>query len=243
MEAISSIGSLFSGIKDMGSSTMPLWQKIAGLGAGGAGTIGNILASNKRNQVLQQELDVQKQLMGLTPSAMAAGASQLERPLSAGLTSSVGNAVQGYLAERGLSQAPGIQATTLAQGLAPFKMQEQQLAMNAFLQKLGLPAQAAARFLPTPGSIDLSKLFQGLFSKPDPSGSIFRGAPQPTMQQLDPNGGNWQMPSGVDTNGLPPMSMQPPDVSGSGWAGTGGGNFNWMNFLTPSGLVPSPVGG
>jgi len=31
MEAIGSIGSLFSsGLKDIGSSTMPLWQKIAG---------------------------------------------------------------------------------------------------------------------------------------------------------------------------------------------------------------------
>lgn len=235
MEAISSMGSLFGGIKDMGSSAMPLWQKIAGLGAGGAGTIGNILASNKRNHVLQQELDVQKQLMGLTPSAMAAGASQLERPLSAGLTSSVGNAVQGYLAERGLSQAPGIQATTLAQGLAPFKMQEQQLAMNAFLQKLGLPAQAAARFLPTPGSIDLSKLFQSLFSRPDPStvNQPFRGAPQPTASQLNPYSG-LTGPNDPSTTGnynfggltAPLPSTPTPSDTGS--------NFDWMNLLTPA---------
>lgn len=226
MEAISSIGSLFSSAGSaIGSSTMPLWQKIAGLGAGGTGTIGNILASNKRNQALQQELDVQKQLMGLTPSAMAAGASQLERPLSAGLTSSVGNAVQGYLAERGLSQAPGIQATTLAQGLAPFKMQEQQLAMNAFLQKLGLPAQAAARFLPTPGSIDLSKLFQGLFSRPDPSATspstAFTGAPQPTMAQLAPLSGltGPSDPSATGTYNFGDLTPPSPDFNMMNYAG------------------------
>lgn len=171
MEAISSIAPLLSGGAGTLAGSTPLWQKLLTLGAGGAGTVGNIMASNTRNAALNQELAVQKGLMNLTPEAMAAGAAKLEQPLSSGLTSSVGNAVQGYMAERGLSQAPGIQAEALSQGLAPYKLQEQQLAMNAFLQKLGLPAQAAARFLPTPGPIDLSKLFQSLFQRPDPSAS------------------------------------------------------------------------
>jgi len=238
MDAISNIGTMFSNAgSSIGNPDMPIWQKLLGLGAGGAGTIGNILASNKRNQALQQQLDVQKQLMSLTPEAIAKGAAAIEKPLSSGLTTSVGNAVQGYLAERGLSQAPGIQAETLSQGLAPYKLQEQQLAMNAFLQKLGLPAQAAARFLPYPQATDLSKLFQSLFQRPDPSINPTFGtggigiANQPTIQQLtglmgsDPNAGVVSpAPNGIDPS-----------------LGTGGGSnsFNWMDLLTPQGLVPA----
>src|SRR5882672_4741871 len=100
MDAISNIGSfLKSGISDMGSSSTPSWQKLLGLGTGGAGMIGNVLASNKRNQVLNQQLTDQRNLMALAnnPTLLAQKAAALERPLSSGLTSSVGNAVQGYM--------------------------------------------------------------------------------------------------------------------------------------------------
>ena len=49
------------------------------------------------------------------------------------------------MGERGLSQAPGIFGETMAQSLAPFQIQEQQMAMNAILQKLGLPIEAAGQ--------------------------------------------------------------------------------------------------
>src|SRR5882762_4833327 len=139
MDAISKIGGIFSGGNSGGmpSDAPPIpstgvnWQKLLSAGMAGSGIIGNVLASNKRNQVLNQQLTDQRNLMALAnnPTLLASKAAALERPLSSGLTSSVGNAVQGYLAERGLSQAPGIQAEALSQGLAPYKLQSQQMAM------------------------------------------------------------------------------------------------------------------
>ena len=218
MDAISNIGKTIGGVVNGGGGGTPIWQTLLKLGVGGAGTIGNILASNKRNQVLNQSLQNQKDLMNLTPGQLAAQASAIEQPLSAGLTSSVGNAVQGYLAERGLSQAPGIQATTLAQGLAPYKIQEQQLAMNSLLQKLGLPAQATPRFLPYPQGTDLSKLFQMLFTRKDPmTGNAGGGSGFPTTGPDMPNPDSGSNPSW-------------------GYQGIGdtGINYDWINAAQPS---------
>jgi hypothetical protein len=205
MDAISSIGSTISG---MGGGSNPLWQNLLKLGSAGAGGIGNILASVKRNQVLNQSLNNQQNLINLAnnPSALAGNINKLVRPLSAGLTSSVGNAVQGYLGERGLSEAPGIASETLAQGLAPYQQQEQQMAINAYLTSLGLPAQATPRFLPYPQGTDLSKLFQSIFTKPTP------------------------MPFGTNGAGLmtgPNPSPTYGDTSNSG----SGANFDWLNMI------------
>jgi len=224
MDAISSIGNLFKG----SSGGLDI-SKLFGIGAGGAGAIGNFLASQKRNEVLNQQLAVQRQLMNMTPDQLSAGITSLERPLTAGLTSSVGNAVQAYLAERGLSQAPGIQSETLAQGLAPYQLQEQQLATQAFLQKLGLPAQAAARFLPYPQSTDLSKLFQSLFNRPNTGQVPSFTSPGPanygpTLSQLGVNP--------ADTTGSTDFGQLTPP--------TDNGAFNWMDLLSnPGGLTPS----
>lgn len=231
MDAISSIGSMVSGgVNTLGSTTMPIWQKLLGLGTAGAGGIGNILAGNKRNQVLNQQLTNQQQLMNLVnnPTQLATNAAALQRPLSAGLTSSVGNAVQGYLAERGLSQSPGIASETLAQGLAPYQLQEQQMAMQSYLQSLGLPAQASARFLPYPQSTDLSKLFQSLLNPNAGSGG---NLPFGTVTPGSPAG------IGVANQPTMDMLMNQPDTS---TGDTGGTNFNWMDLLSNgSGLIPS----
>lgn len=78
------------------------------------------------------------------PEALANLEKQFEKPLSTGLTTGVGNIVQGQLAERGLNQAPGIYGEVLAQALAPFQMQEQQNAMQMAMKQLGLPAEILA---------------------------------------------------------------------------------------------------
>lgn len=247
MDAISSIGQMFtSGANTLGSSTMPMWQKLLGLGSAGAGGIGNILAGDKRNQVLNQQLTDQKNLMNLVnnPTLLANKTAALEQPLSAGLTSSVGNAVQGYLAERGLSQAPGIQAETMAQGLAPYKLQEQQMAMQQMMQMLGLPAQASARFLPYPQSTDLSKLFQSLF-KPN---TTLNAQNSPIAASMihnvtgGSNGYNPGDPTGTyDFGGLTaPLGNNIPSDTAAPYNGdNSGSNFNWMDLISGGGgLTP-----
>lgn len=225
------IGKIFTSIPGVGGGGNPIWQTLLKLGTAGAGSIGNILASMKRNDVLNTSLNNQKNLMALAnnPNALATNISKLERPLSAGLTSSVGNAVQGYLAERGLSESPGIASETLAQGLAPYQQQEQQMAINSYLSTLGLPAQATPRFLPYPQGTDLSKIFQSLFAKPDALTAGGGIADSPTMQQLTAN----LRDSNAGQTGTLPNSPA--------YTGDNGSNFDWMDLLNNyGGMTAAP---
>jgi len=157
---LGSVGSFFGGSGSAASSIAPLAQ----IGTGVAGTIGNIEGNNTKNSVLQQQMDYTKQLQAMTPTQLASGIQQLQQPLSANLTNSVGNTVQGQLAERGLSQAPGIYGSSLAQALAPYQLQEQQLATNAYLQKLGLPIQSRpSPFGPYPANTNTTGIWNSLF--------------------------------------------------------------------------------
>lgn len=120
----------------------------------GAGEVGNIIEAKKR-------LDYQNFVMNLlkNPQQLAAMAAKIQQPLNNGLVQSVNNQVQGDMAARGLSQAPGIFAASESQALAPFVQQNQQTAMNAVLQSLGLPAGTFSQ----PSSM---APLMSLFSKP-----------------------------------------------------------------------------
>ena len=132
-------------------------------GSGVAGTIGNIEANQARNAVLSAEMARMNAYNKMTPAQVVQGITSLEQPLSQNLIHNVGNTVQGQLAERGLSQAPGIQTQALAQGLAPYQLQEQQMAQQAFFQKLGLPISAQpSPFGPFPQTTNTSQLWQAL---------------------------------------------------------------------------------
>lgn len=136
------------------------------LGMAGSGSIGNILANRSRNQVLSKEMAQMDALNKLTPAQITAGISSLQQPLSGNLINNVTNMTQGKLAERGLSQAPGIFGTEIAQGLAPYQLQEQQLAQDAYFKKLGLPISARpSPFGPFPQTTNTSQLWQSLMSQ------------------------------------------------------------------------------
>lgn len=166
MDSITSAFSSLANSGDNGGGLAGFLKAIApyaGLGSAGMGVIGNIQANSARNSVLNAEMARMNAYNRLTPGQVATGISQLERPLDSNLLHSVGNAVSGQLAERGLSQAPGIQAEALAQGLAPYQLQEQQLAQQAFFQKLGLPIQAQpSPFGPFPQTTNTNQLWQAL---------------------------------------------------------------------------------
>jgi hypothetical protein len=104
-------------------------------GAFGGGTLANILQGIKQNSYQNQILNLFK-----NPGQLAALVAKLQQPLNNGLTQAVGNQVQGNLAERGLSQAPGVFAASESQALAPYYQQNQNEAMNAVMQLLGMPA-------------------------------------------------------------------------------------------------------
>jgi hypothetical protein len=127
-------------------SLVPL---ITGASAG-AGTLGNILTDEKRNAYTNFVMNLLK-----NPQQLAAAISKIQQPLNQGLTQAVGNQVQGSLAERGLAQAPGTFAASLSQGLAPFYQQNQQVAENALLSSLGLPAGAFGQPQNTSGSMQM----------------------------------------------------------------------------------------
>lgn len=139
-------------------------------GVGGAtgiiGLISNIINGNRASGVNQTAIDQQKMVAELTkhPELLAAKIAALRQPLSQGLTQSVGNDVQGQLAERGLSSSPQIATAIESQALAPYEQHSQDQAIQAFLGTLGQgtsSTEAAASTIP--GKSDTSgfwNLFQ-----------------------------------------------------------------------------------
>jgi hypothetical protein len=160
----------------------------------GAGEVGNIIEGSKQQSYQNYILNLLK-----NPQLLAQMAAKIQQPLNNGLIQSVGNQVQGNLASRGLSQAPGIFAATESQALAPFYQQNQSTAMQALIQSLGLPA--------------------GTFSQP----TNLAPAMQLFMNSLRPNAGTatgipTQQP--VSTGLTFPSTVQPPsnlgDLTGAG---------------------------
>lgn len=186
-----SISSLFANLAPSASGTAEsggLMSKILPLIMGGSaisGTVGNIMANRSRNQVLSSEMAQMKALENLTPAQIAQGTAQLQAPLSQNLINNVGNGVQAQLATRGLSQAPGIYTQALATGLAPYQLQEQQMALDAFMKKLGLPIAARpSPFGPFPNQTNTSQLWQSILQRFMGTRGASGGIPQ------DPAGAN-----------------------------------------------------
>jgi hypothetical protein len=165
-------------------------------GMAGAGLVGNILNEKARSDelnYLKKNQDAAKDPVALAKMVQAA-----TQPLNQGLVQGVENQVQGSLAEQGLAQAPGIQASVLAQSLAPFQQQNQQTALQLVMQKLGIPLEYASAYLSgLPKDTNLSPLL-ALLQKNAGGGST---GSSPTPQQLLNmfGGDNW----GTTTSGSP----------------------------------------
>ena len=99
----------------------------------GGGEIGNIIEAKKKADYQNYINDLMK-----NPGKLAALVAKMQQPLNQGLQQAVGNSVQGNMAERGLSQAPGIFAASESQALAPYYQQNQNAAMQSVLQMLGM---------------------------------------------------------------------------------------------------------
>ena len=200
------------------SSGGPLTKMLPAIlaGTGILGTVGNIQGNAARNAVLNQQMALTKKYASLTPAQISSGITGLEAPLSKDLTNTVGNTVQGQLAERGLSQAPGIFASSLGQGLAPYQLQEQQLAQDAFFKALGLPISSRpSPFGPFPQQTNTTGIWQQLLKN-----------------QVNPSSG---------PNPIPPGQLNPNDLLNMFMGNSGGfPQLSGTNFSLPYTDVSNP---
>jgi hypothetical protein len=187
-ELLGSIGSFFSGPTGKGLETL------AGLGSAGAGLYGNISADQQRQQALNQA----KANANLSPAQLAQMVSGATAPLNANLVSAITQRVNANQAEMGLSQAPGLTAQAVAQGLAPYEQENQQTALNLVLQKLGLPSTFASLI---PPNTNMNQLLALLMRQNNPApapGFTPTTGPNFTQAGLNPDYGTT---SPFDTTG------------------------------------------
>lgn len=138
-ELLTNIGTFFASGPGQGL------MKVLQLGTAGGGLVGNILNERMRSQELSRLSNAEKTLAD--PTKLSAEVRAATQPLNEGLVSSVSEPVIAGLAERGLSQAPGIQAAAVSSALAPFEQQNQQTALQLVLARLGLPIEYARTIL------------------------------------------------------------------------------------------------
>lgn len=193
-----------------GSSAGKGLGEVAGLGATGAGLVGNLLADQQRSAAAKQ---AQKNA-NLTPAQLGAQVTQATQPLNAGLVQAITGNVNANLAEQGLSQAPGLQASAIAQGLALPEQQNQQTAMQLVLQRLGLPAEFARTI---PPNANLAPLLAMLFKGFGGGGSGFTMPTQPNP--------------GVDTTGTYDFGGLTPPAGAPDTTGT----YDFGSLINPGG--------
>jgi hypothetical protein len=143
---------------------------IAG-GSAGAGLIGNVINSIQRGNEVGKLQSAEKKYTSLTPEQLSGMVTKAEQPLGTDLLQNVGNLVQADMGTRGLSGAPGIFAAEESQTLAPYKIQEQQMALQLIMKQLGLPIEYAQAILQGMGGpANIAPLLQ-ILMKSNPAGS------------------------------------------------------------------------
>jgi len=180
---------------DIISSLAPILQ-----GATQAAGVGST-AYNLYNQYKNQQYQDQLRSYAQDPAKMNAYAAQFTQPLNAGLTTSVANNAQAYLAQRGLSESPQISQQVESQAIAPYVQQNQQQGYSDAINALGLGGGAIPPQLQQQNSIAaLAKMFsQGTGA---PGGLNGASALTRLLQLAQPG-----------ATGTPPQT-QAPDMSG-----------------------------
>lgn len=187
-----------------------------GKGIGGATKAASPITSlfgmiNQFSQAQKEKAMMDRQVYyAKHPEAIGNLAKSFERPLSAGLTTGVGNVVNASLAEQGLSQAPGIQSQVLAQALAPYQQNEQQMAIAEAFKALGLPAEALAGIQSTMRPDALAMMLKSIL----PGSTTSKGGGGFSIPNTDDSGGGW---------GVPPsdVGITLPSIGGDGGSANG----------------------
>jgi hypothetical protein len=172
-----------------------------------AGFVGNLLGQRSQNAYTNNQTAYQQWLQNLSknPAQLSSMVNKATQPLSGALIQGVNNSVQGDLASRGLSQAPGIFASTESQALAPYLLSQQDQARQQVLSSLQL-GQGAAPNPAFPGQSNMTLALQSAL------GALGKFGQQQQPQQLP---SQINTPPGIT---LPPniggITAPPPDVSG-----------------------------
>lgn len=142
----------------------------------GAGLIGNIMNSITRGKQVGKLEDAEKKFASLTPEQLAGLVSRAQQPLGQDLLQTVGNTVQADMANRGLAESPGVFAATESQALAPYKIEQQRMALELVMKQLGLPIEYAKAVMDAAGGgTDMSKVLAMLMNLNNSSGSAGGG--------------------------------------------------------------------
>jgi len=141
--------------------------------------ISQMSMASKEKQAVDRSLWYSKH-----PEAISAMETQFEKPLDQGLIKGTENVVNASMAEQGLSQAPGIQSQVLGQALAPYKQNEQQMAIMEVFKALGLPAEAlqSLQMMKNPGQ--LAMMLKGILPQQTPPAT----APVPSTGTVSDTG-------------------------------------------------------
>jgi len=142
-DALSQIGSFF---------TSGAGKAVEGGAAAGTGLIQNLLA----NREATKKQNFVESLI-TNPAKFSQYVASFEKPLTAGLTADISRQTDAYGAERGLGSSPAIMKDVLAQALAPYYLQQQQMAQQQALQGLGIYEQS-----PTTKPIDVSSILKAI---------------------------------------------------------------------------------
>lgn len=210
-DALGSIGSFFG--SQSGSAGAGLGD-LFGLGTTGAGLVGNLMADKQRSAATKAA----QANMNLTPAQLGAQVTQATQPLDQGLVQAITGNVNANMAEQGLSQAPGLQAQAIAQGLAGPEQQNQQQALQLVMAKLGLPAELLKSIPPnSPLAPMLALLMKNMGGGAGGQGNNPFGVPANTPAQA---------------YGMGPQ--QPPPITDASTAGGGTqGNYDFGSLTDP----------
>lgn len=138
----------------------------------GAGLLGNIMNSITRGKQVGKLEDAEKKFASMKPEELAGLVSRAEKPLDQDLLQSVGNLVQADVAGRGLAESPGVFAATESQALAPYKIEQQKMALELVMKQLGLPIEYAKAVIDAVGpNADISKVLAMLMNQNQGSSS------------------------------------------------------------------------
>jgi hypothetical protein len=173
------------------------------------GEVGNLLAG-------RQQQNAYNAVTKMTPDQIARDAARTAAPLDRALTQSVTNQVSGDLASRGLSQAPGILASTESQALAPFVQQNYLAALQSVMEKLGLNLNAAQLLPKGQNLTPAMMLFLQQMAKLKQTNAN-TGATPPTFPNTNLPQGPLQFPSVPEgTTFGPPAPAPEADLAGLG---------------------------
>ena len=192
----------------------PNWTKLLTGGMLGAGELGNILQGQKQSAMQDYMAKLAK-----NPQLLSQMILKAQQPISAAETQSINNQVQGDMAQRGLSQAPGIFAGTEAQALAPLQQANYNTAQQQVMQQLGLYG-ASSQGQPTNLSPAM-QAFMRSFGGNTGTGGQTNQVVRPADWTVPAQGGGIVAPSGMSGSGIsgvPPGSWStPPDTTDWGW--------------------------